>query len=58
MIRFLKKSDYLDYLDLISQLTIVGVVSIEQFKSFVDLQKKNFSTLVFEMDFKIVGCVI
>ena len=57
MIRFLKKSDYLDYLDLISQLTIVGVVSIEQFNSFVDLQNKNFSTLVFEMDFKIVGCV-
>lgn len=50
MTRLLEKSDYLVYCDLISQLTIVGDVTIEQFDSFVDSQNKKFGTLVFEID--------
>ena len=57
MIRFLKESDYLNYCNLISQLTIVGEVSSEQFNSFAKLQNKNFGVLVYELDETIVGCV-
>lgn len=57
MIRFLEKKDFFDYCNLISQLTIVGDVTIEQFEIFVNSQNKNFSVLVYELENKVVGCV-
>ncbi len=57
MVRFLEKKDFSDYCNLISQLTIVGDVTIEQFEIFVNSQNKNFSVLVYELENKVVGCV-
>lgn len=57
MIRFLQEKDYEEYCNLISQLTIVGEVSKDQFINFVRLQNQNFGVLVYESDNVIIGCV-
>jgi glucosamine-phosphate N-acetyltransferase len=56
-IRELKYEDFQDYVDLLSQLTVVGEVSEEKFREFVEEQGSKQKTLVLEIDGKIRGCL-
>lgn len=57
IIRELKENDFIDYIDLLSQLTQVGETSVEKFKQFVSEQDHRQKTLVLEIDGKIRGCL-
>jgi glucosamine-phosphate N-acetyltransferase len=57
MIRRLKSSDYVSYLELLSQLSHVGTISEKQFNNFLSLENNNFFVLVFEDYNKIVSCL-
>jgi len=57
MIRRLKSSDYVSYLELLSQLSHVGIISEKQFNNFLSLENNNFFVLVFEECDKIVSCL-
>lgn len=57
IIRELQESDFLDYINLLSQLTQVGETSEEKFKQFVSEQDHRQKTLVLEIDGKIRGCL-
>lgn len=57
MIRELTKSDFNDYKELISQLTEIGNVTVEQFQQFLDSRNGNFQTLVYEFNNKAVGSI-
>jgi glucosamine-phosphate N-acetyltransferase len=57
IIRELQESDFLDYINLLGQLTQVGETSEEKFKQFVSEQDHRQRTLVLEIDGKIRGCL-
>tara|TARA_B110000971_G_C19963410_1_gene479036 strand:+ start:147 stop:563 length:417 start_codon:yes stop_codon:yes gene_type:complete len=54
--RNLKKSDYSQYLNLLSQLTTVKKSDIDKFNNFVNNLPENHIVQVYELNNKIVAC--